>query len=207
MQFGKERIPVVAFGVPVQARDGYGDSVLKDQVFVRDYISDQNFIVELATNSRQRDRLILARVEPQQTLADTWERVAARIESPAIIHNRRHLMSNEVLQVPVLALRLRREYDELYDGLVQSCEFTDGLPLRIESARQEIRFRLDERGAELFSFADIVVITLDGDDEPRIKPRQFIFNRPFLLAMCEGESEPYFLAWIATAEVMEQHSP
>jgi hypothetical protein len=198
MQFGAGTgAKVESFGVPGKDSAEEGSRVLEHEVFVRDYVSDQDFIIELATESKQQDRVILAQVTPLVTLADTWSQVANRIRMPNPQHKRPHLLSTETLRAPVLALNLQREYQELYDGVIQSGD----LPATIQLARQEIRFRLDERGATLISLAEIEVLALDGD--PVDKPRQFIFDRPFLLAMREGENEPYFLAWIATAEVME----
>jgi hypothetical protein len=202
LQFGiEERVAVQSFGMIGSNSDEDPEAIFKDQMFICDYVSDEDFIIELATKSQRKDRIVLANVTPEGSLAETWSSVAARIKSPDSHHKRRHLESNETFQAPVLALNLQREYSELYQAIIQPCKmFPQGAA--IQSARQEIRFQLDENGAALISIAKIEILTLNGG--PVDKPRRLIFDGPFLLALREGENEPYFLAWIATAEVMEK---
>lgn len=203
LQFGSdERVEVESFGMMGSNSDEEPDDVFKEQVFIRDYISDDDFIIELATKGRRKDRIVLANVTPSESLAETWSGTAKRIKSPHPQHKRRYLKSNEKFQVPVLALNLQGEYSELHGGIIPTCKRFGNLPARIESAQQEIRFQLDERGAALISMAQIEVLVLNGG--PEDVPRRFILDKPFLLALREGENEPYFLAWIATAEVMEK---
>jgi hypothetical protein len=191
---------VDSFGVKPTKSEGEGTRILENEVFIRDYLSDDDFILELATESKRQDRVILARVAPSESLAETWSHVEKRIKTPDARHRRRNLMSTETFQAPVLAFNVHREYEELVDQWIQSCPDSDSPPIEIQVARQGIRFRLDERGATLLSLAEIEASTLDGGPSPR----RFIFDRPFLLALREGDNEPYFLAWIATAEVMEK---
>ena len=76
----------------------------------------------------------------------------------------------------------------------------------IADARQTIQFRLDEYGAELIS--DTQSHVADNGHGPSLeidplKPRHFIFDRPFLLVLRERQAEsPYFLAWIGNADLM-----
>jgi len=63
-------------------------------------------------------------------------------------------------------------------------------------ARQQIRFRLDEKGADLQSEA---VADFFGSS-----PRMFIFREPFLvLLLRRGAERPYLALWIANAEWLE----
>ena len=201
LQFGDSGPTAVdSFGVKPTKSEGEGTRILENELFIRDYLSDDDFILELATESKRQDRVILARVAPLESLAETWSHVEKRIKVPDSRHRRPNLMSTETFQAPVLALNLHREYEELVDQWIQSCPGSDSPPIQIQVARQEIRFRLDERGATLIALAEIEALTLDGGPPPR----RFIFDRPFLLALREGENEPYFLAWIATEEVMSK---
>ena len=66
---------------------------------------------------------------------------------------------------------------------------------RIREARQDIRFQLTERGAVLESSAGMTTAPVASGD--------IVFDRPFLLALIEeGAPQPYFLLWIANAELL-----
>ncbi len=84
-------------------------------------------------------------------------------------------------------------------------------PLRfIADARQSMRFRLDEYGAELVADTSMLVGE-NGDGALHIdtlQPRRLVFDRPFLLALKEKKATvPYFLAWIGNADLMELAKP
>jgi hypothetical protein len=73
------------------------------------------------------------------------------------------------------------------------------------AAKQYIKFQLDESGARLESLAEGKFFALDDEDQdrPPERPRQFIFDRPFLLALQQRNAEfPYFVLWIANAELL-----
>jgi hypothetical protein len=194
LQFGTSpSVAVESFGVKANESAGEETRVLENEVFIRDYLSDANFIIELATESKRRDRVILAKVDPLESLAATWSHVEQRIKTPDSRHHQPSLLAPERFQAPVLAFNFHRDYQELVDQWVRDSD------TQIKVARQSIRFRLDERGATLISLAETGSFTLDGGT-----PRRFVFDSPFLLALREGDNEPYFLAWIATAEVMEK---
>jgi hypothetical protein len=64
-------------------------------------------------------------------------------------------------------------------------------------AMQSIRFRLDERGAILKSEAG-VALSEDGS-----KPRQFIFDKPFLILLERRDAaRPYFALWVDNPELL-----
>ena len=64
-----------------------------------------------------------------------------------------------------------------------------------------IRFRLDEAGASLRSFA---YSYSSLEDEEEKLPREFIFDRPFLLYVHKRHSaNPYFAMWVENTELLE----
>jgi hypothetical protein len=193
----------VSFGrVPIDSKV-LGEPVLTGQLEVGDYISDDDFIMILHTNTRQYDQVILAHTVPGKTLRETWNDVNARLKTP---HSHRVLSSvhsGERLQIPILEFGLSKSFDELVRLSVS------GFPVEsfIESATETIQFRLDERGAEILAVAEYSVVGEFGDEPaPRFdptKPRSFVFDQPFFIALREKDaSEPYFLAWIANPELM-----
>lgn len=65
---------------------------------------------------------------------------------------------------------------------------------------QSVRFRLDEYGAILKSQAAGVVKCAV---KQRKKPRQFVFDKPFLILLeRKGAGQPYFALWVDNAELL-----
>jgi hypothetical protein len=69
----------------------------------------------------------------------------------------------------------------------------------ISEAIQNIRLRLDEKGAVLKSEAVIGVTSAPMFEEPK----RMICDGPFLIQMMkQGATTPYFAAWVANPEVL-----
>jgi hypothetical protein len=65
-------------------------------------------------------------------------------------------------------------------------------------AEQGIRFRLDENGARLESTAYV-----GWKCTARVKPAQYVFDKPFLLCLKRKScDQPYLAFWIETPELM-----
>jgi len=63
-------------------------------------------------------------------------------------------------------------------------------------ALQNIRFRLDERGAILKSEAAMAACLPN-------EPRQFIFDKPFLILLERHDAaQPYFALWVDNPELL-----
>lgn len=198
---------VISFGRQPLDEAVLGDPVLGEQVSVGDYISNDDFIVILSTTSPQQDQVILARMPVGNTLQETWKIAESRLQSPHPHRVLDRLHSGERLEIPIMEFGITKSFQELVGLTVGD---VDGQ--QIEYANESILFRLNERGAEVFSVAEIGVIGEFGDDDlPRFdptKPRSFVFNQPFFLALREKDApEPYFLAWIAHPEVMVRDVP
>ena len=73
-------------------------------------------------------------------------------------------------------------------------------------AKQYIRFQLDESDAVLESEARAMFAAIGDEpepDRPPDRPRQFVFDRPFLLALRQPKAEePYFVTWIGNLELL-----
>lgn len=188
----------------------------------RQYV--QHYVLELLTQTEE-DRLILASVEPAETLGRTVSRVMKLMETPntkrpggvRLEEARRMvveafekgtpeelsryagLLPMESAEFPIVDLNLRRNYTELLDRHVRSPNpKLDGQPWVL--ARQDIRFRLDEKGGMLESEA---MGGLFGGG-----PRSFTFDRPFLLMLLrKGSSAPYLAVWIGNTELLVEANP
>ncbi|MAG93113.1 MAG: hypothetical protein CMJ48_05125 [Planctomycetaceae bacterium] len=187
---------VAAFGLP----ETDAEAIVREQVTVLDHISDDDFILRIETANRQ-DEIVLAKVVPGKTFAETLADVHARIKSPDATHTRREVEEGEPVALPVLTLNVKRAFNEIYRGAIEHPELAD---LSITRATQIIRFRLDEAGAQLESEAEIIGEFGEDEPPPPPMPRRFIFDRPHLILLQElGATAPYFAAWIGNAELME----
>lgn len=172
----------------------------------------------LVDHPRITDDIILAKVRPQPTLLETVQSVLARcseegrekalMEAAAAGRDAHERLSprlnqgSEVLRIPKIDLEVLHRYSELVNKqlLNQGCQ-----DYFIAEALQAIKFRLDEKGADLSSEAAIEM-TLGYV----VQPRRFVFDRPFLLCLKERESQvPYLAVWVDNSEflVRARHDP
>jgi hypothetical protein len=188
--------PVVSFGIQTPKSTEIHEEILRGQVEVLDYFSDDDFVLRLKTQS---DWIVLAKLPPKETLEQTWQTVVSRIRKPLGGVTPPPLLPDERFIVPQVALFVERDYHEL---LGSTFENLPGCHTLI-GAKQYIKFQLDESGAKLESGAETI-----GDSGPAgpprpPKPRHFVFDRPFLLALQQQNAEqPYFVMWIANAELL-----
>lgn len=78
-----------------------------------------------------------------------------------------------------------------------------GSAAAVPSRPQYIKFQLDESGAALESRAEIVTVKLASVNTSPDSPRQFLFDRPLLLALRQADAEaPCFLLWVANTELV-----
>ena len=157
------------------------------QLQIYDYKSPDDFIIELTTR-QETDRLILAKIPPEQTLAATIRVVQNRLASSTPTR----LQDCQNLAVPVLDFDIERTYHELYDKRIQSSNPRfDGTAFII--AKQNVRFKLDETGATLTS--EVILAGGAGGN--------IIFDKPFLVMIKKrGAEMPYFALWVANAELL-----
>jgi hypothetical protein len=153
------------------------------QVLIYDYQSNDDFIIELKTRSKS-DRLILAKIPPGRTLGETVVTVQKRVQPS----NPTSMQQCADLFIPVIDFDVLRRYNEITGP---------GSPCAI--AVQQIRFKLDERGAVLKSEA----LAVSG------KTREdLIFDKPFLVMIQRTEaSQPYFALWVGNAELLVPFQP
>ncbi len=149
------------------------------------------FILELRPETN--DRILLARVEPEDTLWATWHSVAEHLGGEG-----RPLPPGARLAVPVIDVG---ERDASFDSLRGPLVAGDGTRLSLVRFEQWTKFRLDRMGARLESFT-----LADARGETRFPPHpDYLLDRPFLLALVErGATRPYFLLWVANADVLER---
>jgi len=200
-------VRVKSFGFKKLKDAGSDASALNDEASVLNYVSEDDFVIQLQTKS---DEIILAKVPPAATLRETLSVVQKRIGSAG--HVRPRFENEESLMVPNLAFNVLRNYQELrgkiidnfiYDGPIAKWK---GWPYQMAESRQSVRFLLNERGARLESEA--LDSSFVGDSHEKIeppKPRHFVLDKPFLLYVKEKKADvPYLVLWVANGEIMQK---
>ena len=179
---------VDSFGIAQLSETARDESRMAEQVAVLDHRDNDDLIIELKTQAPE-DRLILAKIPPQATLAEMISVVEQRIDEA----RPKKMAESEYLYVPVLNLDVLRLYSELCGHPFSTAnKKLDGTSMAL--AAQSIRFRLDERGAVLKSES----IFWAG-----LTPRNLVFDKPFLILLKRrGANNPYFALWVGNADLL-----
>jgi len=149
-------------------------------------------VIDLCRHS-QPYQVVVAMVEPENSLAEMLEHVRMRIadfeKKPERAGDRRY-GANDELRVPEMFWRIDRRFKELTGKTVANA----GPPMPIVEALQTIEFRLDRYGAVVESDSKLTVLAA---------PRHFEFNRPFLVYVQKrGAEQPFFVMWVDNAELL-----
>ena len=185
LKFGET--DVENFGINQFLEGQENEEKAASQLLIYDYRNADDFIIELKTKLAGH-RLLLAKVPPESTLKAT---ILATQKRVAAVQPTTMEKCNDLL-VPVLNFDTTREYTEL-----QGKPLSVGNPRfngrEIAIALQQIRFRLDERGAVLKSEAIFV---------PGIG-QNLVFDKPFLIMIQYDKGQlPYFALWVDNAELL-----
>ena len=167
-------------------------SKIASQIDVRHYASPEDWTVQLTTKDAA-DMLVVARREPGATLAET---VAAIVASMKPGDAPLRFLNEDTLRVPLMNFDVTRNYGELV-GLTVVGTKGGGT---IAMAKQNIRLRLDEKGAILKSEAAIGVTS--AMPQP-VTPKVMVCDGPFMLLLMRKDApQPYFAAWIESPELL-----
>lgn len=187
-----KKTPVSSFGIHKEHEYAYHK--LREQIRILYYPEDRRtrspeFVVDPCRTSSP-NQLLLAKVSPGKTLADTIARVEELVEKG---HEDSEFGVSETFAVPNMNFEVAHEFAELKGVSL----LNDGLlGQSIEGAFQDIRFRLDRSGAELESEAKVLMMPI---------PRHFIFDGPFLVIMKERNARhPFFVMWVDNSELLSR---
>jgi hypothetical protein len=175
---------VSSFGLFDKSREAAVNDTLARQIEIlycreEDY-PPREFVLDLDKKS-DPTQLILACVEPKESLAATWLEVQRKISNWKPAKDEREFGDHDSLAVPNVNYKIQHSFKELETS-------------SLLKTFQAIEFRLDRSGAALASEAYIA---------GRAAGRRFSFTRPFLIAMRKrGSTEPYFVMWVDNAELL-----
>lgn len=179
---------VASFGINQYMSKNENDQKLAKQVQILDYASNDDFVLELTTTSAS-DRLILAKIAPNPVLQETIATVLRRIEKRAPTS----MQSLESLVIPVIDFDLLQNYPELC-GQPITTKTPELNGKQFSMVAQQTRFKLDETGAVLAS----KVLAVSA-----VAPREFIFDKPFLLMLLQKNAKtPYLALWIDNPDLL-----
>ena len=189
--FGKQKVRALGMDYPK-----FAQREMAQQVLIWHYQGSNNFVIELKSKS-EGDRVILAKIQPKATLAATVAEAQIRSNSgkPEIG------MAGDELAIPKFNFDITQEYNELEGHLLVLKNPQVARDLQVQSAMQDLRFQMDERGARLRSDAHLALSC--GVGSPPIRHVLF-FDKPFLVMMeREKASAPYFALWVNNTELLE----
>ena len=169
-------------------------------------------IVEFQTVD-PNDRLILAAIDPEQTLGQTVSIVMERVAAPntrplrddafegagpqdinTLLRQSDRLLADEEVRVPVVRLERCESFNELI-GLQARLSGADSPRQEILLAQQRVAFELNEEGASVQSEA---ALGLFGGPV-----RELSFDRPFLILLARRDADrPYLAIWVDNPDVL-----
>lgn len=192
LTFGKDKTS--CFGVEEEFKEEHAEML--EQFEILDYRDENDFIIEFKTKS-EKDRVILAKIEPQSTLAATIEAVEKRAAAAPPLQPQ----FGDVLKVPKLNFDVTRRYDELENKRLVVNNPKIAPDLFVASAVQNVRFQLDEKGVRLKSESHISMKCAAPPHPPA--KHIMIFDKPFLLMLQRNDAQtPCFALWVDNAELL-----
>jgi len=152
------------------------------------------YALDLCRHS-QPYQVVVAVIEPRNSLAETIDHLRIQIgqyeKSGGYKYEEgRRLRETDVLRVPEMVLRIDHRFFELIGKILMNVKGP------ITEAMQTIEFRLDRSGAAVESEAVLAAKAI---------PREFVFDRPFLVYMQKrGAEQPFFVMWVDNAELLRR---
>lgn len=184
---------VDSFGIEKFTDNEHSEEIGK-QVEILAYKDDSDFIINLKPKD-SKEEIILAKLQPKETLLETINDVDNRIKSG----KKESLSTGDTLQIPIIHCNVQKNFSQFENKYVENKGFEQYV---VSKAVQTIQFKLDRNGAEIASDARIVLKETAATAKI-IKEKHLIFNKPFLLMLKEkGSAYPYFAIWVDNAEML-----
>ena len=194
---GKETA-LTSFGI--REKDEYAYRELRGQPKVLYIKRGENqrelkeFAIDLDQSSKP-NQIILAVVEPQETLGKTikvtTEKIVAYSQEKDYDYFR--IGINDSLLIPDIAYNISHHFEELEDKMFTNSKLKNQ---RINVVKQDIKFTLNRSGAELSSESKMYCSPIASN---------FFFNRPFLIIMKKrGAESPFFAMWVDNTELLKK---
>jgi hypothetical protein len=178
------------------------------QVLIHNYDSPDNFVIELVSKSAE-DQIILAKINPGETLIGTINSVLERMDNSIYDYK---LDSNnpskwpflypyDILKIPKINIDVTRHFEGLMGGNLISSNPKIAKDLQMLIAEQYIRFQMDEKGVTLLSESGG---GLGCASSPDMRPKRImIFDKPYLIMLKQKNAPmPYFAFWVGNPDLL-----
>lgn len=151
----------------------------------------EDFVIDLWRDSPETE-VVFARVPAGNTLKSMLERIHEDIIMASHAKDYDDAFGvNGILLVPELAYRISHEFAEL---LNRSCQNPQLRGFAIVKAQQDILFRLDRSGSELFAESSILLASANAP---------VLGDKPFLVYLKKRGAEwPYYVMWVDNNELL-----
>ncbi|MCC6698439.1 MAG: hypothetical protein IT365_22645 [Candidatus Hydrogenedentes bacterium] len=197
------KTPVRSFGIRKKDGDRYLKLRGQPQLLMAEWPGEQArrsdqpptaFAVDLCRDSYPC-QIVVSCMEREDTLSNTLSVLKAKCDaySAGPFPGSSSLEGKDILLVPDMFWQLEHHLAELEGHRIESPPIQGQ---RIDVAFQEIQFRLDRSGAELFSEAYAFVRSAGLG--------HYICDRPFLVIMKQrGQETPFFVLWVDNADLLQ----
>ncbi len=196
--------PVQFFGSTERASEHYSG-----QTEVVHWKSDAEFTLRLRSK-REGESIVLAKMARPDRLATAITRVREQLQAErkyvqtvTVNGKEQRLLSSlgqgDLLAIPVLNLNVATNFDQVCGRRLTNPGFQHTF---LQRAYQDVQFKMDESGAKVRSTA-YASGGFGGPPPPSSMPRQFLFDRPFLLSLWREKADtPYLAVWLASTDLM-----
>ena len=201
---GNKSYDVQSFGVPKHLADDYTSSLK-----IINYKDSENFSLKMKTRVKD-EFILLSKIQTPKTLKREIDQITADLQREPKGHiildvngEKQYFMTslfkNDLLVIPKVKLNKTTDFHKLlYKPLLNKELKRYNNEAKLGTARQNIKFLMDEKGAYVRSesyFSDYG----GGSTEPR----KFIFDKPFLITMWKkDQKQPYLAVWVASPDIL-----
>lgn len=195
-----DKTPVKSFGL-----SGYDEFEMINSVKIIYYKDDENFIIKLLPKDENHE-IILFKTKEKFTYISEMNQEIEKLTDLADIQKQNNKLywkfqfrEEDKLIIPKINFNIKTNFPKLEGNLFSGFE----RQYKIESIIQRTAFILDESGAEIESKVEFALEAFEEAIENQPKPKNMVFNKPFLLLLKRTDSKnPYFALWNSNAELM-----
>jgi hypothetical protein len=184
----KFETPLFFMESPVESFGFWGSS---SNAGINYYTDENNFSISLFPENDAHEIILIMHQGKTVSMKEYFDLYAANK------NNETSLNTDDKVEIPYIAFNLQKNYTEIIDSKFHS----DKNIFTMKEVNQTNAFVLNEKGAEVESFAEMATEASEEINAPA--PKMMIFNQPFVVLLKRKEaSHPYFGVYIANPELL-----